>query len=468
MQDRTTLVIFGITGDLVRRKLLPAIYELAHAKQLPEGFRLIGVTRQTISEDSVFRDLAHEISCTGDVCDLETLNWLSGRTQTISMHSIRAEDYHILKEALERSEEGADGEHTRLFYLAIPPQIFAPVVQHLGESGLNKGARLLIEKPFGYDLTSAQELIDQLKPHFDESQIYRIDHYLAKETSQNILSFRFNNPLFEAVWDSHSISSITVTATETLGIEGRATFYEHTGALRDLIQSHLLQLLALVTMEPPHTQDSAGIHASKLALLQAVANIQPYEIPTRSARGQYEGYRAEANNPDSLIETYAAVALSINTPRWEGVPMLLRTGKALNKKMTEISVVFKAGRGQAQRENTLRFRIQPDEGISLDLLAKVPGFVHKLESVDMFFDYNNSFNKEMHIDAYARVLADAISGDATLFTSSAEVLESWRIVEPLVRNWQMGDDSLETYPAGSSGPKNAQELAARFGVTWED
>jgi glucose-6-phosphate 1-dehydrogenase len=304
-----------------------------------------------------------------------------------------------------------------------------------------------VEKPFGHDLASAQELIKVTASQFQEEQIYRIDHYLAKETAQNIITFRFENPLFEAVWNNRHVSGIDILASEKIGIEGRAVFYEQQGALRDFIQNHLLQLLAITTMNEPDRLDSAGIHEKKLQLLDA---IMPAD-PSQARRGQYAGYRDEVQNPDSNVETFAAIHTGIDNNRWRGVPVTIRTGKALAERKTTITFTFKKDT-TGLVANTLQFRIQPDEGIALHLLAKKPGFDHELLPVAMDFAYNQHFDG-VEPAAYERVLLDAVRGDRTLFASGPEVLAAWRIVEPVVQAWNTSGDGLQVYQPGLPADK---------------
>lgn len=345
----------------------------------------------------------------------------------------------------------------------MPPQVFDPVVHLLGESGLNAGcphdsgqSRLLIEKPFGSDLASARELIDRISEAFDEEHVYRIDHYVAKETAQNILTFRTSNPLFHAVWDGHYVERITVTASEAIGIEGRI-YYDQTGALRDLLQNHLLQLLALVTMETPATLDPDRVHAEKLKLLRAIASIAPDQVAGQAVRGQYTGYRDDVGNPHSTTETFAAIRLHVNTPRWHHVPVLLQTGKALNEKFTEIKLEFKDPLQHGPLTNCLTIRVEPNEGIGLDLRVKKPGLGHEVETADMDFRYARSFGVR-HPDAYERVLADAIRGDRTLFTTNAETLECWRIIDAIVGEWSKPGGVMITYEPGTPADELSTQL----------
>lgn len=466
------IVIFGITGDLAHRKLLPALYNLAHINLLPDGFRIIGVTRSGTTVEALLSDIRAKLTSSKETCDEQALQRLGKAMQIITMDISQKDEYAKLKQALDDHEKEVGLCTNRLFYLAVPSQTFGSIAELLGESRLNEGcahkvgeSRLLIEKPFGYDLESARELIKTLSQQFTEQQIYRVDHYLAKETAQNILTFRFHNPLFKSVWDNQSISSIMITAAESIGIEGRVAFYEQTGALRDFVQSHLLQLLALVTMEQPDEMTSDAIHAKKLELLTAIKPIAPDKISEQAIRGQYEGYLNEVNNHSSVTETYAAIRLDIDTPRWKDVPVLLRTGKAMAEKVSEITLVFRDKTGNDDHQNTLTLRIQPNEGISIELEAKRPGFDLESETVQMDFCYEQK-GDGVHPDAYERVLVDALRGDKTLFATSDEVLTAWGIVENVLHAWAMNDDNLEIYPQGSWGPAGSDELASRAGTAW--
>ena len=325
-------------------------------------------------------------------------------------------------------------------------------------------ARLLIEKPFGYDLLSAKELIAETGRYFSEEQIFRIDHYVAKETVQNIVAFRMNNPLFRAVWDAKHIHHIEITATEKIDIEGRATFFEETGALRDFVQSHLMQLLALLTMEEPANLSSEVIHRSKAALLKHIRPVPETEIWRRTVRGQYAGYTEEVQNPHSVRETFAALLLYINLPRWRNMPVLIKTGKALSRKETKLVVVFKDEAGGTT--NRLFFKIQPAEGVALTLLAKRPGYEDELEPVTMNFSYEQTFEHHGHPDAYERVLVDAMKGDHTLFSTSTEVLASWKALETIIRSWESSTHRLHIYAKGSLGPDAAKELAEAVSAQW--
>ncbi len=452
------IIIFGITGDLSRRKLLPALYELVKNDLLPPGTRVVGVTRGDTTLEQLMSQVEVCIHEKDNVCDPKYLKKLESIMSMRKMDLVGMDHYRQLGEYLDELEEQAGMCLNRLFYLSIPPGVLMTIVNRLGLHGLNKACkhggatRLLFEKPFGYDLESGKELIEETAKYFKESQIFRIDHYVAKETVQNILTFRFRNPIFEDIWDAKHVDKIEITASEKIDIEGRSVFYEQTGAMRDLIQSHLLQLLASVTMEKPAEFTSSAIHASKLQLLDNVATIRADKLSECAVRGQYEGYREEVNKSDSFVETFAAIKLFIENPRWVGVPVIIKTGKALAKKTTNVAVHFRAVARDHNHLNTLKFHIQPNEGISIDLWVKRPGFERKLQQAKMEFSYQQTFDEHGHPDAYERVLVDAIKGDRTLFATGDEVLAAWRIIEPVIDVWSRDDQGLKTYAKGSTGP----------------
>ncbi len=455
--DPTIIVVFGITGDLSQRYLLPSLYHLIKDGLLDKQTEIIGVTRGTTTTDQLFEKVELCVNETDKVCDPDALKAMRERTRMFQMDLDDANSYDKLLQAMNDMEEQKGICMNRLYYLSIPPPAYAPVIQLLGERGLNKSCqhdqavtRLLVEKPFGFDLSSAEKLVTEINQVFQEEQVFRIDHYMAKETVQNILIFRFQNPIFEALWDRQHIASIEINAKESIGIEGRAAFYEPLGALRDFIQSHLLQILGIVAMDQPAAMDSQHIHASKQALLETVEAVPADKVGERVQRGQYEGYRQEVKNPDSTTETYAAVTVYIDNERWRGVPVKLLTGKALDKRETEVRVTFR-GNSEAS-SNLLRFRIQPDEGIELDLVTKKPGYAQDLQTTAMDFSYSNNFTNHGHPNAYERVLVDAVRGDHTLFATSQEVLASWRIVQPILDAWAKQADDLIIYPPGSGQP----------------
>lgn len=451
------IIIFGITGDLAQRYLLPSLYHLMKDGLLPEPTQIIGVTRGTVSTQQLFEKVELCVNEIDNVCDPAALKAMHERTTMFQMDLDDPEAYDALLNKLNSLEEKKGVCMNRLYYLSIPPQAYLPVIRLLGERGLNASCqhgraatRLLVEKPFGFDLDSAKKLIDETSKTFAEEQIFRIDHYMAKETVQNILTFRFQNPIFEALWDNRHVKSIEISAKEEIGIMGRATFYEPLGALRDFIQSHLLQILGIVTMDKPEVLDSEHIHQAKQAVLERVKPVPADQVGKLTTRGQYLGYREEVKNADSVTETYAAITIFIEGQRWQNVPIKLLTGKALDERKTEIRVTFHGAPEAAN--NQLRFRIQPNEGIELDLVTKRPGYNQEVQTTAMDFSYHNDFNNHGHPNAYERVLVDAIRGDHTLFATSQEVLASWRVVQPVLDYWAGQSDDLEFYKPGTGGP----------------
>ncbi|MBP7820628.1 glucose-6-phosphate dehydrogenase [Candidatus Saccharibacteria bacterium] len=467
----SVLVIFGSTGNLAEKKLIPALYHLQKGKFLPKDFNIIFVARdKTATTKSIIAKAKSELVSQEHSIDEDTIELLIEKSSIIYMDSTKQEDYYLLKNELDSIDLKKSVKHNRLYYLAIPPNIFPTVIGCLGATGLNKDSdntarRILVEKPFGTDLESAKQLIGHINKYFDEDQVYRIDHYLAKETAQNILTFRFNNPLIEGLWDRQFIDHIQITASETIDIEGRSNFYDDMGALRDLVQSHLLQLMALTTMEVPEVQDSANIHIEKLALLNSIKSIKPNHVAEVVFRGQYKGYRQEAGNDQSNTETFVALHLEVANSRWGGVPILVRTGKALASKVTEITLVFKDRSRRSVPANLLTIRIQPNEGISIELQAKKPGFGDELQKVDMDFCYQTSFDG-VQPDAYEHVLMDSIIGDQSLFATSAEVLKCWEILDPILTAWKHDENQPDIYEKGSWGPESANELADNYGCKW--
>lgn len=469
----TVLVIFGATGNLVQKKLIPALYHLLNGDFLPEQFTIVCVVRdpaatiETIAEKAEIALLRNEHDE-----DEKVMNLLKERMRLIKMDSTNQDDYYRLKELLESIDRETQTAHNRLYYLAIPPDIFSTVITCLGNAGLNDeqngtSRRALVEKPFGTNLDNARELVNHMSNYFQEHQVYRIDHYLAKETAQNILAFRFNNPIIEDLWGRQFIDHVQITASETKDIEGRANFYEGMGALRDIIQSHLMQVLAITMMEVPYQVNAESIHAEKLALLESVRTIKPNHVDEMAVRGQYEGYRDEVSNQESNVETYAAIHLEVANSRWGGVPVLIRTGKALAEKTTEINIIFKDRTKRKVEPNLLTIRIQPDEGIGITLKAKKPGFGDELQPVHMDFQYSTSFGGYQP-DAYERVLVDAIMGDQSLFATSDEIIKCWEILQPILTNWQNNESPIHLYPKGSPGPEAAAELAREYGSDWID
>jgi glucose-6-phosphate 1-dehydrogenase len=468
---KSVLIIFGATGDLSRRKILPALLGLERARLLPEGFRVLALSRKKIRADEL---LAGSFGEAQDAPGMEAMRRLGAILSVTEMDIGKPEEYSRLADSLARLEEEAGRPLRRLFYLAIPAGLFPLVVDRLALPDLNaapgceRACRYLVEKPFGSDAESARALIERMSRSFREEQIFRIDHYLAKETAQNILAFRFENPLFERSWNRERISHIMVTAAESIGIEGRGDFYDGMGALRDVFQSHLLQLLALIAMDRPASYGEAGIHREKERLLSRVMPPDPERMARECVRGQYAGYREEAGRPDSMTETYAAVRLSIDSDAWRGVPVFLRCGKALREKVTEVNVVFPGAADS--RRNMLTIRIQPDEGIAVDLKAKRPGFSalgdpDALEDVQLDFCYRDGI-LGYRPEAYERVLMDALRGDRSLFATSGEVLDCWRISQPIMEAWKSQAFPLHAYGKGSWGPEAADRLISPSGLLW--
>jgi glucose-6-phosphate 1-dehydrogenase len=460
------IVIFGITGDLAQKKLLPALYHLLKNELLDEHTEIIGITRRAVTAKELLDNVELCVNEQGGICDPVALERMHKQVTMHQLDLTQGKDYDMLKEHLDAIETRHGVCMNRLYYLSIPPQVVGPIVRLLGTHGLNASCqhgaaatRLLIEKPFGFDLTSAKELIGETARYFGEEQIFRIDHYVAKETVQNILTFRFTNPIFSSIWNAEHISRITILAKEKIDIEGRVTFYEEIGALRDFIQSHLLQLLAILTMHQPVKPTAEALHTSKIELMQAIKPITASAVDENTVRGQYKGYREAVKNKNSLTETFAAIKTVIDNDRWRDVPVVLYTGKALDEKLTELRVEFKPQTAQ-ETANTLCFRIQPNEGISLELQAKQPGFEYETQQVSMDFDYQQTFNDNGHPDAYERVLVDAVRGDHTLFATSEEVLAAWHVVEGTIQRWAKNDENLQIYSTGSTGPESIQQLLA--------
>ena len=417
---KTKLVIFGITGDLAQRKLLPALEHIVANGQ--QDVSIIGVSRRDVAVDEVL----------GERTTLRPLTTMV----TVDMQS--AADFTALRAAVNlRDDEQA------LLYLSVPPESSGAIVEHLGQAGMNTpNVKLLLEKPFGVDTQSALDMIAHTDRYFSEAQVYRIDHYLAKEMAQNILTFRARNALFAHVWNNAVIERIEVIALESIDIEGRAGFYEQTGALRDVLQGHLLQLLALVLAPVPDDLDWTKLPENRLLALQ---HIQPAN-PARAVRAQYTGYREEVGNPESMVETFVSAEFFSDDPTWAGVPLALTTGKALDRKTTQVRIHFK--KTNAAQSNFLIFRIQPHEGIEIDLVTKKPGYDHTFEDQELSFMYDTDTRLP---DAYEQVIYDAIQSRKSLFATSSEVIRAWEIVAPLQRAWRESSADLRFYDQGARG-----------------
>jgi len=432
--ESTILVIFGISGDLSQRKLIPAIRAIAKAGVFPEEFRLVGVSRRAGDQKELLSGLS-------DVPSLE------GKTSIFHMDLSDKEAYDRLDAHLFLLAKDFARPPQRIHYLSIPPHASRPVIEMIGTSGLSKHPRtkILMEKPFGVDLASAVEITESVGKYFEESQIYRIDHFLAKEMAQNLLTFRSANSLFKKTWNADFIESINIVATESIGIEGRAVFYEQTGAMRDVLQSHLLQLAALVLMDLPPANDWDAVGQLRAKALGSLSIPSRADIENYILRGQYEGYTEEVHNPGSTVETLVSITLESSEPRWKGVPIRLTTGKALGEKLTEIRIRYR--KEESFESNDLRLRIQPDEGVSMGMWAKRPGYDDALNPHTIAFLYGEHY--ETLPDAYERVLVDAIRGRRGFFLSSEEVLSSWGVVDPIQRHWSLSDVPPHIYPKGA-------------------
>lgn len=414
------IVIFGISGDLSRKYLIPALYQLLRENQLHDQTRIIGVSRQDLSVEDIYSRIDFATNHPGQQLDEKIKNELYKRTQMVHLDLASQTDYNELKSLLQQIEDQAQICMHRLFYLSVPPRAHHEIIANLGKAGLNASckhnqadSRLLIEKPFGYDTASATSLINETAKYFKEEQIFRIDHYIAKETVQAIIKFRFENEVFDSQWNNQNIEKIEIIAKEKIGIQGRAVFYEPLGALRDFIQSHLLQILGIILMQKPSHLTSEVIHQNKQQALESILPMDANKAKANSVRGQYDDYKKEVNNADSQTETFAAIKLYSNTEHWQNVPLYLVTGKGLDERKTEVNVFF------SQAEN-LTFKIVTE---------------------------GNG-----HLNAYEKVLTEAIKGDRTLFATSEEIVTSWKVVQPILDAWQANSVALDVYTKGSPGP----------------
>jgi glucose-6-phosphate 1-dehydrogenase len=488
--DPCTLVIFGGTGDLTRRKLIPALYDLACVGCMSPHFDIVGIGRKPLSDDEFRKSLEEAASKSKDARNFTPQGWSDFAKRITYFRADTGNPKSFPELAKHLSEMQANGASPNLlFYVATPSSVFAEIINGLGDAGLNRNrkgwTRIVVEKPFGRDLASAKELNQTLTSVFAEENVYRIDHYLGKETVQNILVFRFGNLLFEPVWNRNYIDYVEITAAETLGVEQRGAFYEETGALRDMVANHMLQLLSLTAMEPPVAFDADAVRNKKVELLSAIRPMKPEDAAERTVRGQYgpgqidgkpvPGYREEPGvAPNSKTETFAAVQFFIENWRWAGVPFFVRTGKRLSRNLTEIAVHFKrtpqqlfANEAENDVErNVVAFRIQPNEGITVDFAAKRPGTEMHTANVQLNFRYREAFGTKTPV-AYETLILDAMRGDATLFTRRDEAEAEWRIITPIEEAWAAQRvDRIATYPAGSSGSEASDMLLARYGWRW--
>ncbi|MBI2326695.1 glucose-6-phosphate dehydrogenase [Candidatus Curtissbacteria bacterium] len=477
----TALVIFGATGDLSRKRIFPALYKLYSQNLLPQTFVIVASARSQHTSipfrSIVFQMIQEKQKLKKDV-------WQKFAQEIHYFPSDLALDIRLqtIATAIDEFEKKSNTCLNRIFYLAISPQIVQKAIENLGKYNfhlgctIHKGAkkpRIIIEKPFGQDLKSAQNLAQTLSRFFAEDQIYRIDHYLGKETVQNIFAFRFGNELFEPVWNNQYIDHVQITTAEDISVEKRGEYYDQTGALRDIVQNHLLQLLALTTMEEPEEFTAESIRRKKLQVIRQIKKLTKEEIVTSTVRAQYQDYRQEEKiDPNSVTESYALVRLFIENPRWLRVPFYLRTGKKLMGKVTSIILQFKEKSHelfktfwQKPLPNHITLQIQPNEGIGIRLVAKKPGLTTKLEPVDMEFCYKTSFDIPQP-DAYERLLMDVVIGDQSLFLSQSVIEESWKIIDPIREVWDHDQPKLATYKPGSWGPKEADDLIAKDGRQW--
>ena len=485
----TTLTIFGATGDLAKRKLLPAIYNLAHEGALPERYNLIGSSRGDMTDEE-FREMAVESvnQFSRRRPDPKVLDALFAGVRYVPGSFDDDSVYERLDQTLEELDAAGGITFNRAFYLSTAPAFFPVIVKALGERGLDHHAgadvRVIIEKPFGTNLAEAQQLNRDVLEVFEEGQIYRIDHYLGKETVQNMMAFRFANGMFEPLWNRNYIDNVQITAAEDLSIGSRAGYYDTSGALRDLVQNHMLQLLTILCMEPPVSFSADDVRDEKVKVLHSIHPQEPDRVASHTVRGQYtagtlggepqRGYLEEKGVPEgSRTETYVALRLNVDNWRWAGVPILLRTGKALARKVTEIAVTlkpvphlaFQQEGSVGVRPNQIILTMQPNEGVSISLGAKIPGTRMRIRPVNMEFLYGTAFLSESP-EAYERLILDAMRGDATLFTRDDEVEAQWRICDPILDAWAADQDAeVHPYEAGSQGPDQAAALLPD-GMQW--
>ncbi|MEZ4569044.1 MAG: glucose-6-phosphate dehydrogenase [Thermomicrobiales bacterium] len=487
-----TIVIFGASGDLTHRKLIPALYDLAYERLLPAGFTIVGFAHRDYNDES-FCEYARDGIEQFSRNPIDTSIWESFST---GIRYVRGdftveEDFEKLARALQSIDEqrGTMGNH--LYYLATPPRFYEPIVCGLADNGLESAGdgsawrRIIVEKPFGHDFASAHELNTIIGNAFEENSVYRIDHYLGKETVRNILAFRFGNGIYEPLWNRHFIDHVQITVAESIGIEDRASYYERSGAIRDMVQNHLMQLFSLTAMEAPVSLDADAVRDEKVKVLNAVRPVRRELVPRSTVRAQYaggyvngeqvNGYREEPGvDAESITETYAALKLYVDNWRWSGVPFYLRTGKRLARRITEVAIrfrpvpqrLFESDPTEQTAPNELVLDIQPDEGINLNFKVKVPGPTFELRPVNMVFQYGTAFNIQLP-EAYERLLLDAMLGDRTLFIRGDEVEAAWKIVDGIVEGWARQEaHAIPNYESGTWGPSEADLLLAHDGAEW--
>ncbi len=484
------VVLFGATGDLTHRKLAPALHRLAMEGQLPSDYAILGFARRDWSDDTFRDELKKTLAKDGGPEFEKTWPQFAAHLAFSKGEFHKPEDFQALKAKLDELEKSHGTGGNVLFYLAVSPEYFGTIVDNLGAAGLIRPphqedgpwSRVVVEKPFGHDLPSARALNRELSKTLDESQIYRIDHYLGKETVQNILALRFANAIYEPTWNRDHVENIQITVSEEVGMPGgRGAYYDTAGAIRDMVQNHMMQLLCLVAMEPPVNLSADAVRNEKVKVLQALPEWSPEDVAKNTVYAQYTagsingkevpGYLQEKGvDPNSKTGTYVAIRLTLNNWRWAGVPIYLRTGKCLPKRATEIAIQFKKPptalfEADAEQANVLVLRIQPNEGASLAFQAKIPGSRRRLQQVRMDFRYGTSFAAPPP-EAYERLLLDAMLGDPSLFTREDEVDNAWRFITPILDAWKESPEKPKAYPAGTWGPEEADALLARDGAKW--
>lgn len=488
------MVIFGASGDLTYRKLFPALYDLALERLLPGGFSVIGFAHRDMDSESFRAHLREGVEQFSRFAPVDDTIWESFAEGISYVRGdfTKAQDYDALTEQLKHVDETRGTMGNRMYYLATPPDFYADIVKNLGTSGLtakqsDSWRRVIVEKPFGHDLESAQKLNQAVNKVFPERDVFRIDHYLGKETVQNILAFRFANGIYEPIWNRQYVDHVEITVAESIGIEGRGGYYDQTGALRDMAQNHMMQLLSLVAMEPPSSLQADAVRDEKVKVLHALRPVNPELVNRCTVRAQYDdgyvsgkpvpGYREEERvDPKSVTETYVALKLFVDNWRWADVPFYLRTGKRLPKRVTEIAIHFKpvphrlfsSEASENLEPNLLVLEIQPDEGMALKFAVKVPGPTMRLRSVNMVFQYGSAFNIRSP-EAYERLLLDAMLGDSTLFTRRDEVESAWQTMTQILDGWaQLPEDQIPQYEAGTWGPMESNAFVNRDGRTWRE